>query len=66
MAVPVFGLLSLVVGLFVLAALVLAVVWIVKGAGTIRIGHAMLACPHCSADTPANLEKCQKCGHELR
>ena len=66
MAVPVFGLLSLVVGLFVLAALVLAVVWIVKGAGTIRIGHAMLACPHCSANTPANLEKCQKCGHELR
>ena len=66
MAVPVFGLLSLVVGLFVLTALVLAVVWIVKGAGTIRIGHAMLACPHCSANTPANLEKCQKCGHELR
>ena len=54
------------VGLAILAVLIFAVVWVVKGAGTLRMGHAMLACPHCSAETPANLEKCQKCGQELR
>jgi hypothetical protein len=66
MAVGLFGLLALVIGLFVLAGLVFAVVWFVNSAGSIRPGHAMLACPHCAAETPANLEKCQKCGHELR
>ncbi len=61
-----FALILLALGLLVLAGLVFAVVWFVKSAGSIRPGHAMLACPHCSAETPANLEKCQKCGHELR
>jgi hypothetical protein len=66
MGVSIVGLLLLVVGLFVLAGLVFGVVWIVKGAGAIRPGHAMLACPHCSGETPANMEKCRNCGHELR
>ncbi|MGE5192013.1 MAG: hypothetical protein ACM3U2_05880 [Deltaproteobacteria bacterium] len=54
------------VGMLILAGLVFVVIWFVKSAGSIRPGHAMLACPHCSAETPANLEKCQKCGQELR
>jgi len=67
MAVSLIGLILVaLVGMVILAGLVFAVVWVVKGAGAIRPGHAMLACPHCSAETPANLEKCQKCGHELR
>jgi len=66
MVVSIVGLLVLVIGLFVLGGLVFGIVWVVKGAGAIRPGHAMVACPHCSAETPANLEKCQKCGHELR
>jgi len=55
-----------VVGLLVLAGIVFAVIWIVKGAGGIRLGHAMLTCPHCATETPANLEKCRNCGKELR
>jgi len=67
MAVSFVGLILVaLVAMAILALLIFAVVWVVKGAGTLRIGHAMLACPHCSAETPANLEKCQKCGHELR
>ena len=67
MAVPFVGLILVaLVGLAILALLIFAVVWVVKGAGTLRVGHAMLACPHCAAETPANLEKCQKCGQELR
>jgi hypothetical protein len=66
MAVGIFGLLALVIGLVVLAGLVFAGVWFIKSAGSIRAGHAMLACPHCAAETPASLEKCQKCGQELR
>jgi hypothetical protein len=67
MAYSFFGLILVaLVGLAILAVLILAVVWVVKGAGALRLGHAMLACPHCSAETPANLEKCQKCGQELR
>jgi hypothetical protein len=66
MAWPIFGLLALVIGLFVLAGLVFAVVWVVKSAGSMRAGHAMLSCPHCSAETPANLETCRDCGRELR
>ena len=66
MGVGIFGLLFLLIGLVLLVGLGFALVWIVKGAGAIRPGHAMLACPQCSAETPASLEKCQKCGHELR
>jgi len=66
-AIPLVGsVLVILVALAILAALVFAIVYVVKGAGGLRIGHAMLACPHCSAETPANLEKCQKCGQELR
>lgn len=54
------------VGLFVPAGIVFAVIWIVKGAGGIRLGHAMLNCPHCATETPANLENCRKCGKQLR
>ena len=52
--------------LLLLGGLVYAVVWAVKGAGAIRLGHAMLTCPHCAAETQANLEVCQQCGSELR
>jgi hypothetical protein len=54
------------VGLLVLAGIVFAVIWIVRGASGIRLGHATLACPHCATETPANLEACQTCGKELR
>jgi hypothetical protein len=54
------------VGLFIVGGLVFAVTWAIKGAGGIRLGHAMLTCPHCSAETPATLESCTNCGKELR
>jgi hypothetical protein len=67
MGISIVGLIVLgLAGLFLLAIVVFGVAWIVKGAGAIRPGHAMLACPHCAAETPASLEKCQKCGEELR
>jgi hypothetical protein len=66
MGFSIIGLLVLVIGLAVVAGLVFVIVSVVKGAGALRLGHAMLTCPHCSAETPANLEKCQKCGQELR
>jgi hypothetical protein len=64
MGIAVIGLIF--VGLLLLVGLIVGVGLLVKGAGTIRLGHAMLSCPHCSAETPAGLEKCQKCGQELR
>ncbi len=67
MGVSIIGMLLIgLIGVAVLGGLVFAFVALVKGAGAIRPGHAMLACPQCSAETPANLETCQKCGHELR
>ena len=67
MAVSVIGLiLAGLIGLLVLAVIVFAVVWAVKGFGGLRLGHTMLTCPHCAAETPANLEKCRACGLELR
>jgi hypothetical protein len=67
MAIPMIGLLVAgVVGLVLLAGLVFAIVWAVKGFGGMRLGHTMLTCPHCAAETPANLEKCRACGLELR
>lgn len=30
-----------------------------------RLGHAKLNCPHCGAETPAHLGKCQYCGKEF-
>ena len=54
------------VALLVLVGLIVGIGLLVKGAGAIRPGHAMLSCPHCSAETPASLENCQKCGRELR
>lgn len=54
------------VGFVLLAGIVFAVIWTVKGASGIRMGHATLTCPHCAVETPANLETCQTCGKELR
>jgi hypothetical protein len=64
MAVSLIGL--ILVALVLLPALYFGIVWIVKTFSGVRLGHAMLTCPHCGAETPAHLEKCQKCGNELR
>ena len=45
MGVGIFGLLFLLVGLVLLVGLGFALVWFVKGAGSIRPGHAMLGLP---------------------
>lgn len=61
------GLIELmVVGLVLVPGLYFGIVWMVKTFSGVRLGHAMLTCPNCAAETPAHLEKCQKCGNELR
>lgn len=49
-----------------LAILLVAVV--IKGIkilGGFRFGHITLNCPHCGAETPAQLATCWHCGKEL-
>jgi len=62
----IFSMLAVLIALIVLAGIILAVVWVARAAGGIRLGHVMLTCPHCSTETPANLETCRNCGKDLR
>jgi hypothetical protein len=64
MGVSLIGL--ILVALILLPALYFGIVWIVKTFSGVRFGHVTLTCPHCAAETPANLETCQKCGKDLR
>ena len=58
-----------VVGLIILVVLGLLVVGTMflclKGFRFPGLGHINLDCPHCGAETRADLPMCQKCGKDL-
>jgi hypothetical protein len=54
------------VALLILPALFFAIAWAIRSFSGVRLGHAMLTCPNCGEETPANLDACQKCGRSLR
>jgi hypothetical protein len=62
MAVSFFGLILL---LLVGAALVGGILLGMKSLSGFRLGHTMLNCPHCRAETPATGETCKSCGQTL-
>ena len=56
------GLLILVGGIVLV---VMAIGAVARGFRRPRLGHVTLSCPHCSAETRADLPTCQQCGEDL-
>lgn len=49
-----------------LIVVAVVVIKLVSGFGRISRGHAMLNCPQCGKETPANEPYCRHCATELR
>jgi len=48
--------------LLFVAGIVVLILLGLKGLRGVRMGHAMLNCPHCHAETPAGDGQCRHCG----